>query len=600
MFRLRRSTKALINRVGLVILLVLAFLQFRSFFSKKTEETPEETFSRLVLQEYKNSIGSNDINVFHFLIISYVAPSFGFFFSQLLGVQDSFEFKNFEKLLEASSKSTDITWNKSDYATFYENILKPLETDDSMKAILFVKNIPITYKQIKPLTSQQFLSKLTSLLPSVQKRFEVEADKFMQKADSSNSILIIHSQNSKEMDEAKELVVSLGKKYNILHNFHQINSDLPFANSKVYGKYSIPSIFFQKRFYSFPEFSDASKNGSLEPILSKIKRDLESKLELEFSKILTENKVILLLSSTASGSIHSYKVFENYKNHFGLSYKPVWVDDSNSKLIKSKLGKSDGDFPCIFINGDFFLDYDSFADQFAQGTLFESFEAKSLFNSEAVEQQVNRVKKELSELLKSNKYLITSTSDNHLAGYIKASISKADPSAAMSIYNADESAYDITIAKRALKPIDLEFPALFESGELVVMGETKIRSLLSSERLISLLKDVPIPKQHSKETLIDLIKSYKMIMFSKTYCPYCRGAKQLLDKHNLDYHVLEVNLEPNQMDIKHYLTEISGGHSSFPSIFIMQQSKGGLSDLMQLESSGELKSLVEKYDLVKK
>lgn len=40
----------------------------------------------------------------------------------------------------------------------------------------------------------------------------------------------------------------------------------------------------------------------------------------------------------------------------------------------------------------------------------------------------------------------------------------------------------------------------------------------------------------------DLASSNKVMVFSKTYCPYCKMAKEALSKYTNDFEVMEVRL----------------------------------------------------------
>ncbi|CAO3566195.1 unnamed protein product [Mortierella alpina] len=90
-----------------------------------------------------------------------------------------------------------------------------------------------------------------------------------------------------------------------------------------------------------------------------------------------------------------------------------------------------------------------------------------------------------------------------------------------------------------------------------------------------------------------LIDSNRVMVFSKTYCPYSAAAKNLLRSYTNDFKVLEVDLEDQDADIKRLLTKITHGHSTFPSIFFQGESIGGKDNLQALEDRNELKSRLE-------
>lgn len=78
-------------------------------------------------------------------------------------------------------------------------------------------------------------------------------------------------------------------------------------------------------------------------------------------------------------------------------------------------------------------------------------------------------------------------------------------------------------------------------------------------------------------------------VFSTLQCPYCTRAKQLLDKKNISYD--EVRIDIHQDRIEEMVTR-SGGLRTVPQIFINGQSIGGCDDLYALERAGQLDELL--------
>lgn len=66
------------------------------------------------------------------------------------------------------------------------------------------------------------------------------------------------------------------------------------------------------------------------------------------------------------------------------------------------------------------------------------------------------------------------------------------------------------------------------------------------------------------------IKDHKVMVFSKTYCPYCKKAKNVLAKYNIksqDYGVLELDTlsDSGQADaIQQYMKSLTGASSVSP------------------------------------
>ena len=79
-------------------------------------------------------------------------------------------------------------------------------------------------------------------------------------------------------------------------------------------------------------------------------------------------------------------------------------------------------------------------------------------------------------------------------------------------------------------------------------------------------------------------------MYTTAVCPYCVRAKQFLKARGVE-HIEEVriDLSPEQRDHMMNLT----GRRTVPQIFIGDHHVGGCDDLIALDSSGDLMSLLE-------
>jgi len=79
----------------------------------------------------------------------------------------------------------------------------------------------------------------------------------------------------------------------------------------------------------------------------------------------------------------------------------------------------------------------------------------------------------------------------------------------------------------------------------------------------------------------------KVVIYTKTTCPYCTGAKQLLDSLNADYEEIVVD---NQPELRKKLAEENNGWKTVPMIFINNKFIGGCDDLKKLHSNGLLEA----------
>ncbi|EJU02839.1 glutaredoxin [Dacryopinax primogenitus] len=93
----------------------------------------------------------------------------------------------------------------------------------------------------------------------------------------------------------------------------------------------------------------------------------------------------------------------------------------------------------------------------------------------------------------------------------------------------------------------------------------------------------------TKQLVESAIAENRIVIFSKSYCPYCQRAKGVLAKHpSLIY---ELDERDDGSDIQNYLAQKTG-QRTVPNIFIKQQHIGGSDDLAALERSGQLAKLL--------
>ncbi|KAH9469328.1 hypothetical protein Pst134EA_009850 [Puccinia striiformis f. sp. tritici] len=103
-----------------------------------------------------------------------------------------------------------------------------------------------------------------------------------------------------------------------------------------------------------------------------------------------------------------------------------------------------------------------------------------------------------------------------------------------------------------------------------------------------------------QKSIDSLISSNKVMIFSKSYCPYCERSKRFLsDKldtiQNKEIKIksLELDLEPNGTIIQNLLSKrLNKEKISVPQIFINSQHIGGCDDLLAKEQKGELDQLL--------
>ncbi|CDS11811.1 hypothetical protein LRAMOSA11455 [Lichtheimia ramosa] len=114
------------------------------------------------------------------------------------------------------------------------------------------------------------------------------------------------------------------------------------------------------------------------------------------------------------------------------------------------------------------------------------------------------------------------------------------------------------------------------------------------KKLYSLIFPPPLTPEELaqvEQQVEDLIKNNNVVVFSKTYCPYCSSAKALLESQNIEFTVVELNRETNGSAMQDYLEKRSG-QRTVPNIFIKQQHLGGCDDLKAADKDGRLQKML--------
>lgn len=94
-----------------------------------------------------------------------------------------------------------------------------------------------------------------------------------------------------------------------------------------------------------------------------------------------------------------------------------------------------------------------------------------------------------------------------------------------------------------------------------------------------------------KQSVNKAIQENFVMVFSKSYCPYCVKAKKLLQSLGIQYGLFELDWRDDGSPIQNYLGEITN-QTTVPSIFINGRHIGGCDNLHSLYSSGKLNQLL--------
>ncbi|ORZ22497.1 glutaredoxin-1 [Absidia repens] len=89
----------------------------------------------------------------------------------------------------------------------------------------------------------------------------------------------------------------------------------------------------------------------------------------------------------------------------------------------------------------------------------------------------------------------------------------------------------------------------------------------------------------------NLIANNKIVVFSKSYCPYCKSTKELFKQLGEDIVVIELDQIKQGADIQDYLLKKTG-QRTVPNVFVRQQHIGGNSEVQAANNNGSLKKLL--------
>lgn len=78
-------------------------------------------------------------------------------------------------------------------------------------------------------------------------------------------------------------------------------------------------------------------------------------------------------------------------------------------------------------------------------------------------------------------------------------------------------------------------------------------------------------------------------IYTKTWCPYCSAAKELLTGKGVAFDEVEIT---GHSEKRTEMMSRSGGRSTVPQIFIGTRHVGGCDDLYALDRKGELDKLL--------
>ncbi|CAJ0578906.1 unnamed protein product, partial [Mesorhabditis spiculigera] len=176
-----------------------------------------------------------------------------------------------------------------------------------------------------------------------------------------------------------------------------------------------------------------------------------------------------------------------------------------------------------------------------------------------------------------------------------AHVNQRDEDKLKAIRARQQAEYDQQVAERA---------ALKKKQKEEAEQAAKAKAAESTGKAATTSKDVPKKKASrfgdmtAKQIVNELINSKAVFVFSKSWCPFCRKAKETLATYRLEdffYEVLELDLNEGLpvQDIVDELYAMTGA-PTVPRVFIGGKFVGGGDDTARLFREGKLDTLINE------
>ncbi|KAK5971787.1 putative glutaredoxin [Trichostrongylus colubriformis] len=105
---------------------------------------------------------------------------------------------------------------------------------------------------------------------------------------------------------------------------------------------------------------------------------------------------------------------------------------------------------------------------------------------------------------------------------------------------------------------------------------------------------------NAKAYVDGLLQAHKVVVFSKSYCPYCHKARAALESQNIKpeaLHWVEIDGRPDCSEIQDYLKSLTGARS-VPRVFINQKFIGGGDETAAAAKNGTLAKLLKEAQAI--
>ena len=100
--------------------------------------------------------------------------------------------------------------------------------------------------------------------------------------------------------------------------------------------------------------------------------------------------------------------------------------------------------------------------------------------------------------------------------------------------------------------------------------------------------------EKTPEFLTEILKSNKLVLFSKTYCPFCKNAKKVLENTGYKFKIVELDTHAKGNIILKHISKLSG-IKTVPQLFLEGKFIGDSSKVKELDDDGKLAAMFNEH-----
>lgn len=116
--------------------------------------------------------------------------------------------------------------------------------------------------------------------------------------------------------------------------------------------------------------------------------------------------------------------------------------------------------------------------------------------------------------------------------------------------------------------------------------------------LLRRLLGYPPASTSARNFVQETIEKNPVVIFSKSYCPYCTMAKEVFNDVKAPYHTVELDERSDAGDIQQALQEMTGA-GTVPRVFVDKHCIGGGTDVKKMHQDNSLQPLLKKAGVLK-